>query len=96
MVNAQCVKMYADNTNSANEARKQFQKWLNACSVEEAITKVAKSGAYVYSFGIPMQFEAIAKTFFEELGYKVNVYHTDDREELYGCYVRLSWREAVI
>lgn len=43
-----------------------------------------------------MQFEAIAKTYFEELGYKVNVYHTDDREELYGCYVRLSWREAVI
>lgn len=96
MINARCVKTYADNANSVNEARKQFQKWLNANSIEEVITKVAKSGAYVYSFGIPMQFEAIAKTFFEELGYKVNVYHTDDREELYGCYVRLSWRETVI
>lgn len=96
MINARCIKMYADNANSANEARKQFERWLNACCVEEAITKVAKSGDYVYSFGIPMQFEAIAKTFFEELGYKVNVYHTDDREEFYDCYVRLSWREAVI
>lgn len=96
MISAKRVKIYADNANSVNEARKQFQKWLNACDVEEVITKVAKSGAYVYSFGIPMQFEAIAKTYFEELGYKVNVYHTDDREELYGCYVRLSWREAVI
>lgn len=96
MINARCVKTYADNANSVNEARKQFQKWLTAYCVEEGITKVAKSGAYVYSFGIPMQFEAIAKTFFEELGYKVNVYHIDDREEPYGCYVRLSWREVVI
>lgn len=95
MITANGVKIYSDIANSTEELKIRFKQWLQYIGLGAAVIKVAKAGAYSYTFGVPNRFVSIAEEYFKELGYKVTMLPEkfDDPIELYTHYVRIDWRD---